>query len=385
MRVRATTTNYFVASFSFSFERNLTSTMKFDIDAVCHAILTKGYKIVTLQFPDEFLSISVEVYNHLSSRLHGQDISLFIAADSTYGSSLDDVSALHVESDVLVYFGSDLSSSGSVPVIVAPAIKEVNIDACVQQVCDGIASTSSLREVGDIDAGGPILVCYEASYQYSMTALRTALESALISRSIERAIIVASLPAHLDLHSWRSSSSESSASEGNAVTSSSTDSKVNSKGSHDNQQVMTTVGGLLVDASVVSNPLTTVVYIGDKQEQLTAILLHMSQNQTVAYSPEQSTLRVMQGSSSREFQQRSGGMLRVKEAQTIGIIVGSMGLTADLTQATLHRLQQLILESGRRHYTFAMGRLNEAKLSNFPEIDLFCLISSDDSALVPAK
>ena len=32
-----------------------------------------------------------------------------------------------------------------------------------------------------------------------------------------------------------------------------------------------------------------------------------------------------------------------------------------------------------------MGRLNEAKLCNFPEIDIFCLISNDDVALIKPK
>ena len=32
-----------------------------------------------------------------------------------------------------------------------------------------------------------------------------------------------------------------------------------------------------------------------------------------------------------------------------------------------------------------MGRLNEAKLCNFPEIDVFCLISNDDVALIKPK
>lgn len=350
--------------------------MKFDIDAVCSIIRSNEFKIVTLQFPDEFLPISVEIYDQLSSQL-SDDVSLFIAADSTYGSSLDDVSALHVESDVLVYFGSDLSSSGSVPVIVAPEIKEININECMEQVCNSIISilnTKSKETASSSSAGCiQILLCYEASYQYSVAALGSTLETKLHNQSIDANIHVAKLPPHLDLHN-RKCKSVVGAGDKNSDTESSNDSTS-----------ITVVGGLLVDAIVTTNTSTIVIYIGDKSEQLTAILLHLSQNQVIAYSPTQSTLRVLQGSSSREFQQRSGGMLKVKDALTIGIIVGSMGLTADLTQATLHRLQLLIQESGRRHYTFAMGRLNEAKLSNFPEIDLFCLISNDDSSLIPAK
>ena len=62
-----------------------------------------------------------------------------------------------------------------------------------------------------------------------------------------------------------------------------------------------------------------------------------------------------------------------------------MGLTENDTRTILHRLQILIKMAGKKCYTFAMGRLNEAKLSNFPEIDIFCLISNDDNALIPPK
>ena len=56
-----------------------------------------------------------------------------------------------------------------------------------------------------------------------------------------------------------------------------------------------------------------------------------------------------------------------------------------MIQAIIYRLQALIKEAGKKLYTFSMGRLNEAKLSNFPEVDLFCLIGNDDTSLIPAK
>jgi diphthamide biosynthesis protein 2 len=43
------------------------------------------------------------------------------------------------------------------------------------------------------------------------------------------------------------------------------------------------------------------------------------------------------------------------------------------------------MSAGKSYYTFVMGRLNEAKLCNFPEINVFCLLANDDNALVPPK
>ena len=83
----------------------------FNLSEVQRVVEEYNYEIIALQFPDELISYSVEVYAVLRSKLRSE-VTLFIAVDSTYGSSVDDVSAMHVDSQLLVYFGDDLSSSG---------------------------------------------------------------------------------------------------------------------------------------------------------------------------------------------------------------------------------------------------------------------------------
>ena len=64
------------------------------------------------QFPDEHAA-EWGVYDWLVtdvesrvSKDRADEIEVYIAADSTYGSSVDDISAEHVDGDVLVYFRS---------------------------------------------------------------------------------------------------------------------------------------------------------------------------------------------------------------------------------------------------------------------------------------
>ena len=96
---------------------------RFELDAIIHIIHTNAFRTVVLQFPDDELQYSIEVHDYLQGRLEDSvtcdtteevtaSVDLFIAADSTWGSSIDDVSAMHCGCDVLVYFGTDLSSSG---------------------------------------------------------------------------------------------------------------------------------------------------------------------------------------------------------------------------------------------------------------------------------
>ena len=65
-------------------------------------------------------------------------MNIYISADSTFGSSVDDVSALHVNGDIIVHFGSDLSGSGSIPVMIVPKKKYMNIDNCYNSIGNDI-------------------------------------------------------------------------------------------------------------------------------------------------------------------------------------------------------------------------------------------------------
>jgi diphthamide biosynthesis protein 2 len=69
----------------------------------------------------------------------------------------------------------------------------------------------------------------------------------------------------------------------------------------------------------------------------------------------------------------------------VGLIIGSMGLSGAIIQRTVSRLQALVSAAGKKSYVLVMGRLNEAKLCNFPEIDLYCLVSNDDTSLISPK
>jgi len=94
---------------------------RFELDAIIHIIYSNDFRTVVLQFPDDELKYSIDVHDYLQGRLEAlcdtdgvaSVVDLFIAADSTWGSSIDDISAMHCNCDVLVYFGTDLSSSGN--------------------------------------------------------------------------------------------------------------------------------------------------------------------------------------------------------------------------------------------------------------------------------
>ena len=51
----------------------------------------------------------------------------------------------------------------------------------------------------------------------------------------------------------------------------------------------------------------------------------------------------------------------------------------------LGALKALCAHAGRKHYVFLMGKLNAAKLANFPEVGVYVLLGSSEHLLVDSK
>ena len=413
----------------------------FPLDEVCAILRSRGYKRVVLQFPDEHVQHSVGVYDYMLDTLNPVEsstnttaamkesigtvtttsittededntswIDVFITADSTYGSSVDDISAEHVSADVLVYFGSDLSSSGAMPVLVVPAIVTLDIEHCTQCLLGELQPLLQLDTSATEDRGKgavPVVLLYEPGCAKAASEVYLALQKALAAAVSPAAIAsssggtsgllnlsLAAMPPCADLHAW-------------ATTDTYTDTQVLGQERYDRRHMQGnsayTLGGLIIannnltdasasldssldtSVSVLSHPQCRILYIGDKEDQLTAIRLQMGSHQITAYSPTTQAYSTSRGEDCRAFKERYGGVSRVKEANIVGLVIGSMGLTGDDTKELIERIQKLCIAANKKTYTFVMGRLNEAKLCNFPECDIFVFISNEDVSLIPAK
>lgn len=330
----------------------------FAVEAACHKIVENGFRRVALQFPDEFLSISIKVYQSVVAGIHNNDVDVFIIGDSTFGSSVDDISAQHVDADVLLYFGSDLSSSGAMPVMIIPYQKPLDCQATLNSFVDTLTSSTISN------TSNKILLLYEPGYHHGLIVLREALQARLDEIESMTDVVVAALPPCADLEHWVPGMTYSAKAHTGFIK----------------------VGGLLVAESVWTHqPDVLVWYVGEKTEQIVSINLQLSHRCLVTYSPASKQRDILVGGESKEFRERCGGFLRVKDAKIVGLIIGSMGMTGEMTKDIVYRLETLIAAAKKSSYVFVMGRLNEAKLCNFPEVDIFCLISNDDVALIKPK
>lgn len=51
----------------------------------------------------------------------------------------------------------------------------------------------------------------------------------------------------------------------------------------------------------------------------------------------------------------------------------------------IDHLKKVIRGSGRKYYTFVMGKLNVAKMANFMEVDCYVLVACPENSLIDSK
>ena len=362
--------------------------VEFDLVKVAEIIRNRQFERVLLQFPDTLLRCSVPIYNFLKDGV--QSARFFIAAASTYGGGVDDISARHIQSDLIVSFGDDLSSSGSVPVLVVPALRNLNVRQAVLRV------TSATRCV-ESDHGPPsegikdlnVILFYELGYHRFMESLAaSACEELHVDKSM---VTIARLPLCADLNEWNENSNTNLTSGRNYMNTCEYNWKEDKIGGLRLQLPSKDMVNCNQDCEQSHDEIEKVGggkivwYVGDKKQQLLSIMLRLGNVPIVAYFPTSGKVQAMKGSDSREFSERYGGVSKVTGAEIVGIIIGSMGLNDKVTRALVHRLEKMIIHASKKYYTFVMGQLNEAKLGNFPEVDIYCLVSNDDNSLIKPK
>ena len=299
---------------------------------ICDIILKHKYRRVVLQVPDEYLCDCVGIYSYIKEKT--DDLTeLYITADSSYGTAVDDISAFHVDADLLVYLGTDLSCVGNIPLIVLPPKLDYDpLNAAVEflqvLLSKSQASTS------------PVLLLSSPECHHQIK-----LVGSFLSSQSDYNIYMGALPIFANLDDWTPSVDENYSLVGKEQ-----------------------IGGLLVDSEIIDNPNTLMCYVGTKDQTYNSVCLRLGRNEILVFDPNTKSITIARGDETKIFSQRYGGVLKAKDANIIGIIIGSMGLSDIVVQNTMYRLQSLITASGKKHYTFVMGRLNEAKLCNFPEV-----------------
>ncbi|KAJ7380295.1 Diphthamide biosynthesis protein 2 [Desmophyllum pertusum] len=126
-----------------------------------------------------------------------------------------------------------------------------------------------------------------------------------------------------------------------------------------------------------------VFYIGSESLCLRNLMMSYNKCQFYSYDPCTNVGRKETLNVNKALMRRYYMIQRAKDAQVVGIVVGTLGV-ADYLKV-IERMKQVIKLAGKKSYLFVMGKLNVAKMANFMEVDVFVLVACPENTLIDSQ
>ncbi len=295
----------------------------FEIQRCAAWIREKGHQVVALQFPDSLMHFSPKVAQLLES---SSKTAIFVLGDTSYGECcVDEVAAEHVNAEAVIHFGhSCLTPTQRLPVLYIFTVLAFNCRAFEDALKAKIDVTSH-----------KVAVVYDVQYHKGCQDLKFCFLcspcSSDTSETSEQVEMGRKWPADIKEPQWK------------------------------------------------------IVYIGSNENF--EMLLHMTFSSKSAdifhYNPQKDVLVSSSLNVSRALMKRYMLVEKVKEADRVGILVGTLG--ASRYASIIDCIRKTVKEAGKRVYTFLVGKPNVPKLANFPEIDVFVLVACPENSLLDSK
>uniref|UniRef100_T1JHR2 2-(3-amino-3-carboxypropyl)histidine synthase subunit 2 n=1 Tax=Strigamia maritima TaxID=126957 RepID=T1JHR2_STRMM len=304
----------------------------YEIDRCIKWITENNYKKIALQFPDEMLPDSTQISLKLRKMCA---VELYILGDTSYGSCCaDEIAAEHASADSLIHFGhSCLSITLRLPVLYIYGKKSIDIEH---------ANDSIKKLISNQDE--KIILIYDVLYTHAISELKSQLIShfpTVISSELEIS--------HLDLP----------------------EPTLKKFGRRINLVTNTQIDEYIF------------IYIGKDDSTLANFMLSFNQNAFYSYDPQERIARRETLDVNRTLMKRYYLVERTRDANIVGILVGTLGVANYLS--IISHLKSIVRKAGKKAYTLAMGKINVAKLANFPEIDVVCLVACPENSMVDSK
>ncbi|KAJ2760051.1 Diphthamide biosynthesis protein 2 [Coemansia sp. BCRC 34490] len=317
----------------------------YEIPRTAEAINSNGYMRVALQFPDELLADSSLVSSEL--QLQAPNARFFTLADTSYGSCcVDEVAAEHYSADLVVHYGRTcLSLTTRIPVLYVFGHEPIDIDDCATRVLAAVGS------------GANILLLSDVAYMHGIEDIASALRKG------------------------GNGGKDGDVAGGSVVASRITSADCVYKPGGESTDIQAGRSWELPDGQAIGD--YTILYIGQESLTLTNVLLTQRSQAVYSYDPHTRVLREEGAKANRHLGRRYYMVQQAKDADVVGIVVGTLAATRYLR--VVEALKALLRQAQRKFYVFVVGKLNVAKLANFPEIDAFVLIACPENTLVDSR
>uniref|UniRef100_A0A914GTZ0 2-(3-amino-3-carboxypropyl)histidine synthase subunit 2 n=1 Tax=Globodera rostochiensis TaxID=31243 RepID=A0A914GTZ0_GLORO len=324
----------------------------FEVERLCSWILANNFRRTALQLPDELLEFAFQLVAAVERKLamnndnsNEEERKLYVLADTSYRSCcLDEIAAEHIACDSIVHFGDAcLSECGSrMPALYIFGRRPFELDTFVEQFRAEIFNQIVIDQHWD----EAVLIC-EAGYTHVQDSLEHSIASAL-SPSVQ-------------VHNFKvpMQKSPSNPSDANAT-----------------ELLGRQVPSGFDADGLVKKRRRFLIFVGSPDNPLLPIaqmtIRHIGK--TVVYCPETRKFHTSETSAHRMLLRRLYLIERLRDARTVGLVIGAVALRG--CREAVARVRNLCVRDGKRLYVMYIGKLNEAKLSNFGiDVDAFVLLS----------
>ncbi|KNC49219.1 uncharacterized protein AMSG_11863 [Thecamonas trahens ATCC 50062] len=307
--------------------------------------------VVALQFPDHLVAHAPSVAARMAS-LVADSVEIVVLADSAYsGCCVDEVAAEHALAKALVHYGEAcLTATLRLPVCYVFCARDVPADE--------VATLAEATAAAVPDGVRSLVVAYELS----LAAPAAAIAAALTAASLASEVVFMDARAPTD--------DAADVADG------------------DSEGVTYAMGGFSFTlAHKLDASADAVVFVGAGKaadsKLFTALQLNHPGLRFVTVDVDAGTAALCTGSTSRALMKRYMLIEKVKSAEVIGLLVGTLAVGPYLEM--LDELRALIEAAGRSYYTFCVGKVNVPKLANFTEVDVFVVVSCPLTALIDSR
>mmetsp|Transcript_47112 Transcript_47112/g.87846 ORF Transcript_47112/g.87846 Transcript_47112/m.87846 type:complete len:521 (-) Transcript_47112:251-1813(-) len=350
---------------------------RFEVASCVKWILDRQFSSVALQFPDQLLGHAHYVTAALQTALQvGEDhrvVRLYVCADTTYSSCcVDEVAAAHAPADCVIHFGpACLSPVSRLPVKYVFGRSPLNCDHLAQRIAQFQAELASSSPPPPA-----VLVIFDLEFVHARSELIHRLGVNHPHPKLVPLVVVA------DVASTERNPSSPTSPPGPASANPSPGARTSGAASATPER--DGLGGLEWRLPPgVETEQCAVVWVGADGPGLTNLLMRAPLASCSQFLPEKELWVAEVASRSQALKRRYFLVQKAKEANIVGVLVGTLGVAG--YRAAIDRLRGMAQAAGKKCYTFSMGRVTPAKLANFPEVDVFVLVACAQTALVESK
>src|SRR3990167_9828222 len=349
----------------------------FEIGETAQIIEKNNHKIVALQFPDELLWAANRVQKLISEKCQS-DVKICILADTSFGSCcVDYVAADHFNATIIVHYGHACLSYFTNRISVFYVFTKKKYEKKIEEFFEE-------HFIQFNDNHENFLIFYDSPYHHELNTMNFLKNKINENFGENKKIQICEIEKKYFEEEKKGKKEQT---QGNCEEPENCECK--NTNSEEKIKILENKGEKILFGRKLNHKIQKIhknfgiIWIGDVESiTLRNLKMRFNANKFYIWNPQDSSF-IQEKVLTRSLMQRFGLMEKAKEANLIGIIIGSVAVSNYLE--ILEYLKKIIKNAGKSFYIYVIGKLNPYKLANFPEVDIFVLISCHENSAIDSR